>query len=220
MKLVISTPTWAEESPWLDETTRTLFRDEFRLIADIKVQPEILSWGSNYTPIPIYQWIYDKRAVDLFYRSLARFAPMFRVTAYKGQTAIWISPPPSGLGNAIYLVIGHDGNGKLRSVGGNFFTEPVSESGSALNSGTFFKQYDQVDQRTKQKLVRDTVQKSILPESVGLVENISSECAQVHTMAIYITALTEHGSLFHAGKAVIEGVRPADFSYEFFGEVK
>jgi hypothetical protein len=39
-------------------------------------------------------------------------------------------------------------------------------------------------------------------------------------MAIYITVLTDPGSMFHAGKAVVEGVKPADFSYEFFGEIK
>jgi hypothetical protein len=39
-------------------------------------------------------------------------------------------------------------------------------------------------------------------------------------MGIYITVLTVGGSLFHAGKAVIEGSKTADFSYEHFGEVK
>jgi hypothetical protein len=50
--------------------------------------------------------------------------------------------------------------------------------------------------------------------------NIRRECEQFHTTAIHITALTDSGSLFHAGKAVIEGVKPADFSHEFFGEIK
>jgi hypothetical protein len=38
-------------------------------------------------------------------------------------------------------------------------------------------------------------------------------------MGIYITVLTAGGVLFHAGKAVIEGDRPADFSYEHLGEI-
>jgi hypothetical protein len=39
-------------------------------------------------------------------------------------------------------------------------------------------------------------------------------------MPVFITVLTTEGSMFHAGKAVIDGVKPADCSYEFFGEIK
>jgi hypothetical protein len=64
------------------------------------------------------------------------------------------------------------------------------------------------------------VEKSILQTDDQLLPNIQCECEHFHTMAIYITALTDKGSLFHAGKAVVEGVRPADLSYEFIGEIK
>jgi hypothetical protein len=176
--------------------------------------------GAYFTPIEPYQWIYQNNGENLFFKGLARLAPMFELHAYHGQVAVWISPPPSGLGNAIYLVMGHDKDQQLRMVGGNYFTEPKPQEGSATSGSEFFAQYDQADQRGQLQLVKDTVEASIQSEYAGLLLNIQRECEHFHTMAIYVTVLTDPGSMFHAAKAVIEGVKPADFSYEFFGEIK
>jgi hypothetical protein len=201
------------QSAWLDNTKPNLYRDEFQLAKENLP-------GEYFTPIEPYRWIYKNNGENLFFKGLARLAPMFPVVAYHGQVAVWTSPPPSGLGNAIYLVMGHDNAGRLRLVGGNYFTEPKQQSGSTVSSAAFFTQYDQADQRGQLRLVKDTVEASIQPEDASLLLNIYRECEHFHTTAIHITALTDSGSLFHAGKAVIEGVKPADFSYEFFGEIK
>jgi hypothetical protein len=211
---------WVIQSPWLDPTKSNLFRDEFRLLAEIKVQPEISEWGPYYTPIPLYQWIFDHDGVDKFFRGLARLAPMFPMVAYKGQVAIWTSPPPSGLGNAIYMVMGHDATGELRLVGGNYFTDPRRGNGRCLESTSFFGHYDDADERTRQDLVRDAIQVALMPDEVELIYGIRAKCEHVHTMAVYIRVLTDEGSLFHDATAIVEGEKPADFSYEFFGEIK
>jgi len=39
-------------------------------------------------------------------------------------------------------------------------------------------------------------------------------------MPIYIVTLDGESPLFGCGPAVVEGFRQADFSYEFFGEIK
>ncbi len=201
------------QSPWLDDTKPNLYRDEFQLAKENLP-------GEYFTPIEPYRWIYKNNGVKLFFKGLARLAPMFPVVAYHGQVAVWTSPPPSGIGNAIYLVMGHDNAGRLRLVGGNYFTEPKQKSRTTVSSAAFFAQYDQADQRGQLRLVKDTVEASIQPEDASLLLNIYRECEHFHTMAIYITVLTAQGSMFHAGKAVIEGLKPADFSYEFFGEIK
>jgi hypothetical protein len=201
------------ESPWLDSTKPNLYRDEFQLAKENLP-------GEYFTPIEPYSWICQNNGENLFFKGLARLAPMFPVAAYHGQVALWISPPPSGFGNAIYMVMGHDKDGQLRLVGGNYFTEPKQRSGSTVSSAAFFAQYDQADQRRQHQLIKDNVETSIKAEYAGLLLNIRRECEHFHTTAIHITALTDSGSLFHAGKAVIEGVKPADFSYEFFGEIK
>lgn len=201
------------QSPWLDHTKPNLFRDEIQLARENLP-------GGYFTPIELYRWIYQNNGEKLFFKGLAKLAPMFSVVAYHGQVALWTSPPPSGLGNAIYLVMGYDKEGQLRSVGGNYFTEPQPQETPTLSAAAFFVQYDQADQRGQRQLVKDTVEASIRPEDASLLLSIRCECEHVHTMAIYITVLTDTGSLFHAGKALIEGVKPADFSYEFFGEIK
>ncbi len=207
-------------SPWLDSRYGNLFRVEFRLVEDLKFDPWLRSGGPYFTPIEVYQWINDQKGEDLFFKGLAEFAPMFPLHAYHGQVAVWTSPPPSGLGNAIYIVMGYDMDQQLRLVGGNYFTEPKQQSGSTLSGAAFFAKYDQADKRGQLQLVKDTVEASIQPEDTSLLLNIRRECEHFHTMAIYITVLTDPGSLFHAGKAVIEGVKPANFSYEIFGEIK
>lgn len=207
-------------SPWLDRTKPNLFRDEFQLIDDLEIDPWLREEGSYFKPIELYCWIHQHKGEKLFFNGLAKFAPMFPMLAYQGQVAVWTSPPPSGHGNAIYLVMGHDRSGQLRLVGGNYFTLPARQSGSPFSSEAFFAQYDQASQHDQFQLVKDTVQASIQPHHKGLLLNIRRECEHFHTMAIYITVLTDSGNLFHAGKAVIEGVKPADFSYEYLGEVK
>ena len=208
------------QSPWLDSTKGNLFRDQFKLIAERKIDPEIREWGPYFTPLKFCQWIYDHKGVDIFFRGLARYAPMFPVFAYHGGIAVWTSPPPSGLGNAIYMVMGHDTEGRLRLVGGNYFNEPACRHSPSKAPLNFFDQFDTADKRVQRQLVEDIVEKSIRPEDKICVENTYKECKLFHTMAIYITVLTDTGSLFHPDKAVIEGVKPADFAYEFLGEIK
>lgn len=213
MKHSIPRNTGTNHSPWLDSSKPNLFRHEFQ-IANEYLQ------GGYFTPIEPYQWIYQNNGEDLFFKGLARLAPMFPVVAYHGQVAVWTSPPPSGLGNAIYLVMGHDKEQQLRFVGGNYFSEPKKQSRSVVSGASFFEQYDQADQCGQRQLVKETVEASIQPADASLLRNIRRECEHFHTMAIYITVLTDSVSFFHGGKAVIEGCKPADFSYEFFGEIK
>ena len=207
------TPPWVTTSPWLDPAITNLFKDEFQLAQESLP-------GAYFTPLEPYRWIQEHRGVPLFFKGLARYAPMFPVFAYNGQVASWISPPPSGFGNAICMVMGYDKTGALRLVGGNYFTEPTHQPCKQLTAQDFFARYDQADERCQLNLVLATVSQSIKPDDVFLLHDIRQECEHFHTMAIYITVLTSKGSLFHAAKAVIEGEKPADFSYEYFGEVK
>ena len=219
MKRLNHTP-YKIQSPWLDHTKTNFFRDEFQLIDDLKIDSWLEEASSYYKPIELYRWIDQNKGKTKFFEGLARYAPMFPLHAYHEQVAVWTSPPPSGFGNAIYMVMGHDKSRQLRLVGGNYFTEPKNKSGTAVSGASFFKQYDQANQFDQIQLVKATVEASIQPEDASLVLHIRRECEHFHTMAIYITVLTDPGSMFHAAKAVIEGVRPADFSYEFFGEIK
>jgi hypothetical protein len=204
-------------SPWLDINKINLFRDELQL-AEKELSEKDLP-GSCVTPLEPYRWINKHNGRELFFRGLARLAPMFPSFGYQGQIIVWTSPPPSGFGNAIYMVMGHDSKGKLRLAGGNYFSEPSTQSVTSAAPNNFFGEYDKVDKYEKERLVRETVERSISSSDVQLLLDIRRECEHFHTMGIYITVVTADGVLFHAGKAVIEGNRPADFSYEHFGEI-
>lgn len=206
-------PNLLAKSPWLDSSKSNLLRDEFRLAKENLT-------GAYYKPLKLYRWIYEHNGEQLLFKGLAYLAPMFPVCAYHGEVAVWLSPPPSGLGNAIYFVMGHDAKGELRLVGGNYFTEPTKSDGAPMKSTSFFTQYDQGDESQRIQLVRDAVETSIQSADSTLLLDICIECEHIHTMAIYITVLTDKGNFFHACKAVIEGIKPADFSYELFGEIK
>lgn len=221
MKVSYDQPKWVFNSPWLDSAKSNLFRDQFKLIADLKIDIWLKEMGAYFTPIEIYQWVYDHQGEDLFFRGLAKLAPMVPLIAYQKQISVWLSPPLSGMGNAIYMVMGHDKKGQLRLVGGNYFTEPLRRNVTSINSKEFFEKYDKTDKRNQLQLVKEAVENSIQIADTNLLMNIRRECEHFNTMPVYITALCRNeGSLFHAGKAVIEGDKPADFSYEFFGEIK
>ena len=204
-------PNWATRSPWLDKSKPNLFQYEFRIAKENSSFP-------GFRPEPLYRWIHCNGGIKLFFRALARYAPMFPVFAYHGHIASWISPPPSGLGNVIFIVMGHDQLGKLRLVGGNYFSFPRPCSGEVPNSTDFFSKFDEAERYVRQHLIAEVIEKSTA-DYHELLRSVLSECEHFHTMPICIVALTQRGPLFHAAKAVIEGVKPADFSFEYFGEI-
>jgi hypothetical protein len=116
--------------------------------------------------------------------------------------------------------MGHDQLGKLRLVGGNYFSFPKTRFGKVPGFVDFFTQYDSADERGQQNLVRNAIENSIDSGDDDLLRCVRRECEHFHTMPICIVALTKRGPLFHATKAIIEGIKPVDFSYEYFGEVK
>lgn len=207
-----NTPAWVQASPWLDPNMSNLFRDELQLARENDSQ-------SRIKPYPLFTWIQSYGGEQLLFNGLARFAPMFPTIAYHGQIAVWTSPPPSGSGNAVFIVMGHDGTGEIRLVGGNYFTEPVREADLAGTSVEFFNNYDRATTDQRQELIRKTVMRSMAPEDMNLVHSISRQCELFHTMGVYLVTLTPQGSLFAATPAVVQGDHLADFSYEHFGEI-
>ncbi len=211
-RITSNEPVWTKSSPWLDPKRSNLFRDEFNLARENFTDESV-------KPLDVYSWIYRNGGEQLFFTGLAHFAPMRPLVGYHGRVTVWLSPHPSGYGNAVYMVFGHDSTGQLRLVGGNLFSEPSGGGGPPMTDADFFKKFDHASSYGQQSLVMDAVRQSISLEDKPLLGSISRECEHFHTMPIYITVLTPHGSLFHAAKSVIEGDHPADFSYEHFGEI-
>jgi hypothetical protein len=204
-------------SPWLDKKYGNQIKEQFQLA---KENPPV-DWGPYFTPLPIFKEIYDLGGEEILYRGLAQLAPMFPLTTYHGDIAVWTSPPPSGLGNAIFIVIGQGSNNRLRLVGGNWFTEPKKRIGIKLSGKEFFNKFDQSIDYDKFQLVKDTVEFSIKDSDLHNLLELSAQCELFHTMPIYIVLLgkSDSQSMFQSCPAVIEGVRPTNMSFEFLGEI-
>ena len=220
MKSSNGQPHLITKSPWLDPTKSNMFRDEFQLIEDIKIQPEIQNGNPYFEPLKIFQWIHKNNGVDKLYRALAQFAPMYPVVAYKGKVASWISPPPSGSGNVVWIVIGRDKSKRLRVSGTNRCFKPWATSDTELSAIKFFEQYDlTTTDREKEELLSKVFSISYGQIDKELIRCITRRCDIYNSMPIFITVLTSKGSISQVTEAVIQGDYPADFSYEFTGEI-
>jgi len=213
-------PSWTSKSPWLDPTKSNMFRVEFQLIEDIKKQPEIQNGHPYFKPLEIFKWIYKNNGVDKLFEALAKLAPMYPVVAYKGKVASWISPPPSGSCNVIWIVIGRDKSKRLRVCGTNICFKPWVTSDIELSDIEFFEEYDSTTtDREKEQLLSKVF--SIAYKQIGKenIRYVVRNCDIYNSMPIFITVLTSKGSIYQVTEAVIQGGYPSDFSYEFTGEI-
>ena len=200
-------------SPWIEKDSFSIFRHEFQLAEDNLEHPDFL-------PNKLFVWLRKQNGEKLLFRALDRLAPLFPVLAYHGYPALWISPPPSGAGNVILIVMGRDIKGKLRLVGGNYFNEPRRQDLEVVNPADFFDKYDLGNDWDKHALIYNTAAKSLSNISGDVRFYYLHACSDFHTMPIYLVVLTGKENLIALGPAVVEGCRPADFSYEFLGEIQ
>ena len=173
--------------------------------------------GEENKPMKVFEWIYKNNAKKILFSSLSEFAPLFPVVSYQGEASAYLSPPPSGSGNAIYIIIGKDQTGKIRAVGGNYFN---STDRGNYSSKDFWKDYDsRKDDQSKFGLISGVIgfhTKNYPTKDIDETERISE---YVRTMPIYL--LTLDGQIGHMAifPAIVCGKYPCDFSYEKLGEV-
>lgn len=206
-------PPWAKGSPWQNDAYSNVFRNEIGFVLDpLDVD--------GYRPSKLFQCIHDMDGVDLLYKALAHFAPMFPTYGFHEEVSHWTAPPPFMSSDVICVVMGCDSTGLLRVVGGNCFRKPKELGGRIHTDKDFFAQYDRADEAQKKKLVHQTVSLSICEGDKVPLRKIEFACALFNTMPIYLALLTEEGSLFGACPALVDGINRFDPSCEIFGEVK
>jgi hypothetical protein len=197
-------------SRWLNDNFHNIVASEIE-----DVEYPIPLPGSK--PMKVFEWICNNNAKELLFNSLSEFAPLFPMVSYHGEASAYLSPPPSGSGNAVFIIIGKDKSGKLRAAGGNYFN-----SGTQGNyfSKDFWNDYDtRKDDQSKFGLISGTIgfHKKYYPANdIYETERISE---YVRTMPIYLLALD--GQIGHMAvfPAIAWGKYPSDFSYEKLGEV-
>ena len=201
------------KSPWLDHRNHNLFLDEISFVED--PVPDL------YQPNETFVWICKNKAKGLLFKALAEFAPLFPVHSYHNEISTWLSPPPSGVGNAVFIVIGKDRSGKLRAAGGNYFNSNFK--GCFIDdrcTDNFWNDYDKCKSQTeKYHLIDDVIsfhQKSSNKRDISETEFIAD---LVCTMPIYLLVLENNNGHMAITPAVVKGCDPADFSYEKLVEI-
>ena len=200
-------------SPWLDSTYNNLYRRELALAQENLGLP-------GFKPTPLYAWIHDNAASEAFFNGLAKLAPLFPVVGYNRVVSSWVSPPPSGQGNVVMVVLGKDSNNTVRVVGSNRLKLPRNPERHLHSAPDFFAKYDNSSEYEQQNLVRGAIGSGLATFDSDIVRELQRYCKLFNTMPIFIVILDGESQLFGCGPAVVEGFRQADFTYEFSGEIK
>ena len=210
MKNSSNSPYVASQSPWLDTKKQSTFKTRL-ILSEI-------GFISSTVHFRLYRWIVKNNGVELFYRGLAQFVPMFPLMGYQGKPVMWISLP-TGRGHVICIVMGHDDKGTLRLVGGNIFTKPIFRHEFVLSSSDFFTKYDQSNDGDKKQLIREAVEKSTRLQELSELDDLQRQCDEFCTIPVYTVVLKKSGSMLHAEKALITEKITFDTSTQFLGEI-
>ena len=200
-----------KKSPWLDHKFSNIFLDEISFVED--PVPRLY-----YKPTEAFEWICKNNAKNLLFNSLAELVPLFPVYSYHGEISSWLSPPPSGSGNAVFIVIGKDTQGRLRSVGGNYFNSDVKED---TCPDDFWGNLDKCKcQLDKLNLISHILGFYIKYFAYDNIRGESERTADFAcTMPIYLLVLDNNKGHLSVAPAFVRGFGPADFSYETIKEV-
>lgn len=195
-------------SKWLNDTYHNIVASE---IEDVEYPIP------SFKPMKAFEWICKNHAKKLLFKSLSEFAPLFPVNSYRGEVSAYLSPPPSGSGNAVFIIMGKDKLGKIRATGGNYFN---SSSKANLYSKDFWTDYDNCkNDQSKLGLISGMIgfhKKNYPAEDINDTERIAE---YVRTMPIYLLILDNQIGHMAVFPAIAWGKHPCDFSYEKLGEV-
>ncbi len=194
--------------PWFDASLTSYVRDE------ISYANEKINHG-YYKAHDFFKWICSNKAEQALLEGLAELAPLFPLASYYGLDGIWLSPPPSGSGNAVVIVIGNK-NGKLRVVGGNYFNQ-VPNTYKKNVSNDFWGSVDSIkSDLEKTRYISLYLQQNMSDEDNHFARVITEHSNIAHTMPVYIMVIDDDAKKNHfwGMPAIVSGRRPSDLNHE------
>jgi hypothetical protein len=200
--------------PWLDTSLTNYVTDEVSYVLD-----PINS--SYYKPHELFVWLCKNKAESALLNGLANLAPLFPFASYHDMVGTWYSPPPSGSGNAVVIVMGkHDG--KVRMIGGNYFNE-MPNSYKRNVSNDFWNSVDLIEsEMEKTRYIALYVQQNMSSEDDEFARTVTQDANNARVMPVYLVLIGEEGekNSFWAMPAIVNGRRTSDMSHEKMWEVK
>jgi hypothetical protein len=203
--------TQKSSSPWIAHQTGSIFGYELSIAKDQSVH-------DYWKPDPLFLWVHSNNVEDILFRALIKLAPLHPVVSYQGDTSVWVSPPPSGSGNTVGIIIGKDKFGTIRLIGTNLMSTPGNSSG--LPEQNIFDSFDLIEyELAKSIFIQKQIGLRMTSDEVCNSRIIEREARKYRTMAIYILAITDGGNLFAIDTAAVDGNYPSDMSKEFAGKI-
>ena len=197
-------------SPWERPELDHLFRYELEIAARPKR-------GDPSTVHPVFAYIHKHKLNKLFYKGLTRFAPLVPVYSQLERELFWISP--AGDDTSVFIIIGKDGKGKQRIVGGNMFRAPTKQG---IRSGiNVFDKYDSLDNHHAQEnLISNAIASHMA--TIGYAQSVKAAWAEqlLGIRAIYVLVIDGDKTHMAISHAVVRYSFPVDQSWQYqFGEV-
>ncbi len=200
--------------PWRDSSLRNYVTDE---ISYARGQ----STG-YYEQNRLFVWLCNNNADSILLDGLANLAPLFPFDSYYNNIGAWFSPPPSGSGNAVVIVMGKH-NGKVRMIGGNYFNEFPSSYKKNVCNNFFWETIDLTDsEMEKTRYIAFYIQQNMTAEDNEFARTVTQYANIAHTMPVYLMLVGEEGekNKFWAMPAIVSGHHPSDMSHEKMWGVK
>jgi hypothetical protein len=200
-------------SPWSDPSLDNLFRTEIEYAKlDLDESPAKVN--------PFFKFILKNRCADLLFKALDYFAPLVPLGDGRCAPPIFLSPPLSGIGNQVRIVIGKDALGKMRIVGGNGLHDLDASSNSGeIPEEDFFFLFDSMGEGEKRSLIDKAISGSMTAKDLNIAVGVKAECRRFRTVPVSITIVDGFSMYFCVSPALVYGKRSSNHNLRFFGEV-
>jgi hypothetical protein len=198
-------------NPWLDPANDNWLMKEFEIVKD-RVNL------SYYQPEKAVEWVCRNKQENRLLDALTHLAPMQPLLSYHGLPSIWLSPPMSGSGNEVVVVLGKN-KGQLRMVGCNFCNVKLALSNTKTHPD-FWVDYDACrGDLDKYRLISEFVSENFDSVSLARAKYVDDQCFDYRTMPLHIVCIDQDAVHIWSMPCLIWPVaRPSNMKLEMVKE--
>ena len=205
-------PSYTPNNSWSDPDKRSDFQYELSIANEPVLIPSL---EAN----PAFAYIAKKGLEKKLYAALDKLAPLLPVPGFNGTPLLWFSPPPSGSGNRVGLVLVEDAQGNHKFVGSNFIGHLAKPIGGGVPPNLFdlFKECKSYNDATA--LIVGVLNGIVDIGWRWAIEKVEWEGQRFRTMPIYFAIVTRECTAFYCSSARLEGDFQSKMEIEYYGEL-